>query len=224
MFLGLRMLYDDGLWSSRAATDRGCGSGCPSRWGTASVGRNSAAHSAALRGHAYSFDAGLSPNRVPGGTFFFTVNLIDRRSILLAANIGALRDAVRRVRARAPFSHRHLGRPPRPHAPGCATSGTLPQRDADFPGRWRGINTGFAKSLPIGEPRSPVMTHRGERAIWQPRYWEQTIRVDRDFAAHMGYTHFNPVKHGLVAHPADWPHSPVRRQRNVSRRMEGRQR
>ena len=42
-------------------------------------------------------------NRVPGGTFFFTVNLLDRRSNLLVANIDALRDAARRVRARTPF-------------------------------------------------------------------------------------------------------------------------
>jgi REP element-mobilizing transposase RayT len=43
------------------------------------------------------------------------------------------------------------------------------------------------------------MTSRGERGIWQRRYWEHTIRDDRDFAAHMDYTHFNPAKHGLVA-------------------------
>jgi putative transposase len=47
-----------------------------------------------------------------------------------------------------------------------------------------------------------MMTSRGERRIW---YWEHTMRDDRDFAAHMDYTHFNPVKHGLVEHPADWP-------------------
>ena len=47
------------------------------------------------------------------------------------------------------------------------------------------------------------MTSRGERGLRQRRYWEHTIRDDRDFAAHMDYTHFNPVKHGLVAHPAD---------------------
>ena len=54
------------------------------------------------------------------------------------------------------------------------------------------------------------MTSRGERGIWQRRYWEHTIRDDRDFAAHLGCTHFNPVKHGLVKHPADWPHSSFR--------------
>jgi putative transposase len=69
----------------------------------------------------------------------------------------------------------------------------------------------FSKSLSIDEPRSPVMTRRGERGIWQRRYWEYTIRDERDFATHMDYTHFNPVKHGLVEHPADWPHLSFRR-------------
>ena len=42
-------------------------------------------------------------NRVPGGTFFFTVNLRDPRSDLLVTQNDRLRDAVRRVRARTPF-------------------------------------------------------------------------------------------------------------------------
>jgi REP element-mobilizing transposase RayT len=41
-------------------------------------------------------------------------------------------------------------------------------------------------------------------------YWEHTIRDDRDFAAHLDEPHFNPVKHGLVKHPADWRHSSFR--------------
>jgi hypothetical protein len=70
---------------------------------------------------------------------------------------------------------------------------------------------GFSKSVRSGEPRSPVMTRRGERGVWQRRYREHTIRDDRDFAAHIDYTHFNPVKHGLVEHPAEWPHSSFHR-------------
>ena len=146
-------------------------------------------------------------NRVPGGTFFFTVNLLDRRSDLLVTQIDALRNAVRQVRLRAPFhidawvvlpDHMHW-------------LWTLPEGDADFPGRWRAIKTAFSKSVPTGEPRSPVMSSRGERGIWQRRHWEHTIRNDQDFAAHMEYTHFNSVKHGLVEHPADWSHSSFRR-------------
>ena len=54
-----------------------------------------------------------------------------------------------------------------------------------------------------------MMISRGERGIWQRRYWEHTIRDDREFAAHMDYRHFNPVKsfHRCVnagLYPAGW--------------------
>ena len=118
------------------------------------------------------------------------MNLRDPRSDLFVTQIDILRDAVRRVRARTAFrigawvvlpDHMHCLR-------------TLPQGDADFPGRWRAIKTAFVKWLPTGESRSPVMTSRGEQSIWQHRYREHTIRDDRDFAAHIYYTHFDPVK------------------------------
>ncbi len=62
---------------------------------------------------------------------------------------------------------------------------TLPEGDADYPGRWWDIKTTFSKSLPATKQRSPVMVRRGERGIWQRRYWEHTIRDERDYAAHM---------------------------------------
>jgi len=40
-------------------------------------------------------------------------------------------------------------------------------------------------------------------ALWQRRFWEHLIRGERDFAAHMDYLHFNPVKHGYVSRVAD---------------------
>jgi putative transposase len=55
------------------------------------------------------------------------------------------------------------------------------------------------------------MSLRRDRGIWHQRYWEHTIRNDRDYAAHMDYSHFNPVKHGLVAKPSDWPFSSFHR-------------
>jgi putative transposase len=146
-------------------------------------------------------------NRVPGGIFFFTVNLFDRRSNLLVTQIDALRDAVRRVGLRTPFRiDAWVVLPDHMH---CLW--TLPAGDADFPGRSRAIKIAFSKAVPSCEWRSSFMTARGERGIWQRRYWEHTIRDTRDFAAHMDYTHFNPVKHGLAEHPADWPHSSFHR-------------
>ena len=52
---------------------------------------------------------------------------------------------------------------------------------------------------------------RRERGIWQRRFWEHTIRDERDYAAHVDYIHFNPVKHGLVECAADWPFSSFHR-------------
>jgi putative transposase len=145
--------------------------------------------------------------RVPGATYFFTVNLFDRRSDLLVTRIDLLRHPVRMTRQRYPFhidawvvlsDHIH-----------CLW--TLPEGDSDFPRRWRDIKMTFSKSLPTTEHRSAVMLRRGERGIWQRRYWEHTIRDDPDYATHMDYIHFNPVKHGLVETAADWPHSSFQR-------------
>ncbi len=140
-------------------------------------------------------------NRVPGGTYFFTVNLLERNRNLLTDHIEALRVAVRRTRARHPF---HIDAwivlPEHLH---CVW--TLPPRDADYSARWKAIKIAFAKSLPATERLTPVRRARGERGIWQRRFWEHTIRNDHDYSAHLDYVHYNPVKHGLVAHASEWP-------------------
>jgi putative transposase len=146
-------------------------------------------------------------NRVPGGTYFFTVNLLDRRADLLTREIDRLRDAVRQSHAKMPF---HIDAwvvlPEHMH---CIW--TLPDGDADFSRRWYMVKMLFSKSLPNTERRSASMANRGERGIWQRRFWEHTIRDDQDYQAHMDYTHFNPVKHGLARNAADWPYSSFRR-------------
>jgi len=40
---------------------------------------------------------------VPGGTYFFTVNLLERRRTLLVDHVDVLTDALRRTRADRPF-------------------------------------------------------------------------------------------------------------------------
>ncbi len=47
--------------------------------------------------------------------------------------------------------------------------------------------------------------------MWQKRFWEHTIRDDRDYQRHLDYIHYNPVKHGLVKRPIDWPWSSFQR-------------
>ncbi|MEH2526661.1 REP element-mobilizing transposase RayT [Bradyrhizobium sp. AZCC 2176] len=84
---------------------------------------------------------GYRRNFIPGGCFFFTVNLADRRSRLLTENGEALRAAFRETCQRHPFTtdaivvlpdHRHA-------------VWTLPEGDRDFATRWRLIKSTFSR-------------------------------------------------------------------------------
>jgi len=142
-------------------------------------------------------------NFVSGASYFFTVNLADRKSSLLIDHIGELRAALRYVRQRHPFALDAIAvLPDHLHA-----IWTLPNGDPDFPVRWRLIKSAFSRALPAGEKVSRSRAAKGERGIWQRRYWEHTLRDEQDFERHVDYIHFNPVKHGLVQRVKDWPHS-----------------
>lgn len=149
---------------------------------------------------------GYRRNRIPGGTYFFTVTLADRRSQTLVEHIGLLRESFRRVRRERPFridavvvlpDHLH-------------TIWTLPEDDGDYPGRWRAIKIRFTHAA--RERDVPLTSNaKGEYDLWQRRYWEHTIRDEDDLQRHVDYIHYNPVKHGLVKRVADWPFSSFHR-------------
>lgn len=145
--------------------------------------------------------------KVPGGTYFFTVNLLERRRRLLVEHIADLRAAFRATHAARPFEviaivvlpdHLH-----------CVWR--LPEGDSDNANRWAQLKAGFSRRLPKDERRSMQRMARRERGIWQRRYWEHLIRDERDLRQHVDYIHFNPVKHGHVLRVADWPYSSFRR-------------
>ncbi len=80
---------------------------------------------------------------IKGGTWFFTVNLKDRRSMHLTENIELLRYSVAVVKQHRPFiidawvvlpEHLH-----------CIW--TLPHNDDDFSSRWRDIKGCFSRTL-----------------------------------------------------------------------------
>ena len=76
---------------------------------------------------------------------------------------------------------------------------------------WRLIKSMFSRGLFAGERRPPSRAKKGERGIWQRRYWEHTLRDEGDFARHADYIHFNPMKHGHVNRVRDWPYSSFHR-------------
>ena len=82
-------------------------------------------------------------SRIAGGTFFFTVNLLDWRETLLVDHIDRLPRIVIEVRTKLPFvidamvvlpDHWH-------------TVWTMPPRDCDYAGRLRLIKARFTKQL-----------------------------------------------------------------------------
>ena len=145
--------------------------------------------------------------KVGGGTYFFTVNLADRNSSLLVDKVDVLCNAMRYVKQRHPF---HIDAmvilPDHLHAL-C----TLPKDDYDFPTRWMLIKSTFSRAIGKGEGRRAGRMRKGERGLWQRRYWEHLIRDERDYCAHVDYIHWNPVKHGYVNEVMQWPYSSFHR-------------
>ncbi|MET1025481.1 MAG: transposase [Pseudoxanthomonas sp.] len=136
--------------------------------------------------------------RVPQGTYFFTVALRDRRSDLLVRHVDALRDAWSSARDRVPH---HV-----------IAAVVLPEHlhavlrfdadDGDYSRFWQECKKGFTRRIRSVMQRS---------SVWQPRFWEHTIRDEDDLRTHVNYVHINPLKHGLVHHVRDWPWSTFHR-------------
>ncbi len=144
---------------------------------------------------------------VKGGTYFFTVHLAERKLRLLVEHVDVLRDAVRTVKQKHPFYiDAFVVLPDHLHA-----MWTLPKNDADFDMRWMLIKGNFSRCMPKNERRNASRIKKGERGIWQRRYWEHLIRDEGDYARHMDYIHFNPVKHGYVNRASEWEYSSIHR-------------
>jgi putative transposase len=143
-----------------------------------------------------------------GACYFFTVNLANRRgNTLLVDHVDVLRDVIRGVHARHRFAiDAMVIMPDHLHA-----LWTMPIDDDDFSMRWALIKAGFSRRIPAQDNVSASRTLKGERGLWQRRFWEHLIRDENDLARHIDYIHYNPVKHGLVARAVDWPHSSIHR-------------
>jgi putative transposase len=137
---------------------------------------------------------------IPGGTYFFTVNLQNRRKAILIEQIDDLRASWREVELRRSFEtiaavvlpdHMHF-------------VWRLPPEDQDFSTRIRLLKSSFTRRQ---SERLKSRARKGERNIWQSRFWEHAIRNAKDLDAHINYIHFNPVKHGYASNPDEWPYS-----------------
>lgn len=148
----------------------------------------------------------------PGGTFFFTVVTFERSPILctdLARPL--LRQAIAACRARWPFDiDAFILLPDHTHS-----IWTLPDGDTDYSRRWAWIKREFS-SLWLAAGGNERQASKGQlrqrrRGVWQPRFWEHTVRDDEDLETHLNYIHYNAVRHGLARCPHEWAYSSFHR-------------
>ena len=134
--------------------------------------------------------------RIPGGTYFFTVNLADRASRILVDQFDLLRLSIQKTKNRLPFCmNAWVVLPDHMH---CIW--TLPKNDNDFSKRWWMIKSRFSREY------RQIHGGLGIR-VWQKRFWEHAIRNEKYFIHHMDYIHINPLKHGHVNQIVEWPYS-----------------
>ena len=140
--------------------------------------------------------------RIPGGWYFFTVVVSERKPILCTSRAtAALREAFLRVKKRYPFKMEAIVvLPDHIH---CIWK--LPSHDDNFSTRWQLIKRYFSDQLRTGSQANQTSK------VWQPRFWEHVLRDEEDWRRHMDYIHYNPVKHGYVKRPSDWPNSSFHR-------------
>jgi len=147
---------------------------------------------------------------VGGGTFFFTVVTYKRHPFFAEEPAITLLDKCFQIAASEhPYAidaivilpdHLH-----------CIW--TLPDNDSDFSTRWKFIKTTFTKNYSGSNAKNVSASRRskGERGIWQRRFWEHMIRDQKDFSRHCDYIHYNPVKHEYVNLPIEWKYSSFRK-------------
>jgi len=135
---------------------------------------------------------------------FLTIVTYNRRPLLIK-NIEILRNSFKYTKQKFNFDivaciimedHFHL-----------LISTDFPQ---DIPKIIKMIKINFTMNIPKyyinNENLSDSRIRRGEKGIWQRRYYDHIIRDDEDLYRHIDYIHYNSVKHNNIA-PKDWEYS-----------------
>lgn len=145
--------------------------------------------------------------RHAGNCFFFTVNLADRNSDFLTENADLIRAAYCATQRTLPFHcDAFVLLPDHLHA-----VWTLPDDDYNTGGRWALFKSYVSRRVTHAASRPCSKAIRREKGLWQRRFWEHGIEDEDDFRKHVEYCWGNPIKHGFVTAPGEWPFSSIHR-------------
>ena len=84
-----------------------------------------------------------------------------------------------------------------------------PKNINEYPKIITAIKYYFSKRMDDVGVETPTYGYKnkGEKGIWQRRYYEHTIRDEEDLNRHLDYIHYNPVKHRYVKNVKEWKFS-----------------
>jgi len=128
----------------------------------------------------------------PGYTYFIT-HVTHNRAPLLVGNIDLWHESIRFVEGLMKFelvawvllpNHIHL---------------LIERGDSDMTNLMKRLKLKFSGSY-------RARYHHNSGRVCQYRFWDHKIKDQRDYDNHLDYIHYNPVKHGSVSVPKDWPY------------------
>ena len=142
-----------------------------------------------------------------GYSYYLTV-VTHNRQAFLVENIALLRDSFRRSKEQYSYiidaivvlpDHFHMIITPK-NPKEYSKIITSIKRNFNY-GLDKNVKTEAKKALSASGDR------RQHSGIWQRRFYEHTIRDEKDFQNILAYIQNNPLKHGLVKNPKDWKYS-----------------
>jgi len=142
---------------------------------------------------------------INGYSYFITV-VTHQRHPILVDNIELLRESFRVSKSKFVYTIEAIVILP-DHFHMIIT----PEDVKEYPKIIQGIKYHFSRYI---EPKyyealeqSNSRDKRGLKPIWQKRYYEHTIRDEKDFREKLQYMYHNPVKHHHVDSAKDWKYS-----------------
>lgn len=136
----------------------------------------------------------------PNAVYFITCVTRQRRALFAdEANLLLLRETLRRVQRLHPFGMRGYA-----FLPDHFHLLILVPEETNVSTLMQSVQWNYTRNY------KRARGIRTSLKLWQRGFWDHVIRDEDDFARHLDYIHYNPVKHGLVAEAKDYPHTSFR--------------
>ena len=138
---------------------------------------------------------------IPNSIVFITIVTFERREILIQ-NINLLRFAFKQTKHKYQFdivaicvlkNHIHM----------LIKTKNINEYPDIIRNIKRNFSVNFDTSVISDYYESNSRKNKGEKSIWQRRYYEHTIIDEYDLNKHIDYIHYNSMKHYGIA-PRDW--------------------